>query len=375
MKKTSIRLAAVVTASLALAAAANAAPFLAIGDGAELFATGTLGVRADDNIFLSNNATSDVIFDITPGLEFTFGKDGQVKGSLTLVDAFSNYTDHSDLNTDLFSTDFVAGYSDGKMKLDFAAGYHELNQNTVDTAAAAGGTLTRRDVSNVHVGGEVEVSEITSVSLGYTYVHTNYKRSGYGDSDDTTVPLNFYYKMTPKLDLSAGYQYRNFQTQIGQDSVDHFFNVGARGEFTPLLSGTVRIGYTKRTFDRGNDESLLGVDGSLTYALTPKTNVQMTISNQPDTSPQGQQQKNFSVGASVTSNVSDVLKLTGGLSYRAIDYLTRTDDYLEGNLGATYIVNAYVNLIGAYAYRHNSSVINSSEFTNNVFSLAANIRY
>ena len=59
-------------ALMALAGISHAAPFLAIGDGAELFATGTLGVRADDNIFLSGKATSDTIFDVNPGLTLDF---------------------------------------------------------------------------------------------------------------------------------------------------------------------------------------------------------------------------------------------------------------------------------------------------------------
>ena len=57
-----------IIALAALSSVVQAAPFLAIGDGAELFATGTLSVRADDNIFLSSKTTSDTIFDINPGL-------------------------------------------------------------------------------------------------------------------------------------------------------------------------------------------------------------------------------------------------------------------------------------------------------------------
>jgi hypothetical protein len=355
---------------LALSSAVQAAPFLAIGDGAELFATGTVGIRGDDNIFLSNKTTSDTIFEITPGAEITFGKDAQLKGSLALSDAFTSYADNSSLNTNLFSGDFRTRYDDGKMKLSLQTGYHELNQNTVDNRG-----LTRRDVFSIGGNGEVEVSEITSVAGGITATHTNYKRKGYSDSDDYVVPLNFYYKLTPKMDLSAGYQYRNFQTQIGKDSTDHFFNVGARGEFSPMLTGEFNVGVTTRKISGGNDETMLGLSGKLNYELTPKTGLQLTIANAPDTSPQGAQQKNFSVGGQVTSSISDQWSLNAGLNYRAIDYLTRTDDYLEGTLGAAYIVNAYVRLVGSYTYRNNSSVLSASEFTNNVFSISANLRY
>src|SRR6187431_1216288 len=118
--------------SAALGSAAHAAPFLAIGDGAELFVTGTLGVRSDDNIFLTGNEVSDTIFDINPGVEITFGKDAALKGALTLVDSFANYSDNSRLNTNLFSGDFRANYDDGKLKLKFNTGFHELNQNSAD---------------------------------------------------------------------------------------------------------------------------------------------------------------------------------------------------------------------------------------------------
>ena len=63
-------------------------------------------MRSDDNIFLARNAESDLVFDINPGVDITFGKNAQVKGSLTLVDSFSNYSDNSKLNTNLFSGAF-----------------------------------------------------------------------------------------------------------------------------------------------------------------------------------------------------------------------------------------------------------------------------
>ena len=91
--------------------------------------------------------------------------------------------------------------------------------------------------------------------------------------------------------------------------------------------------------------------------------------------PQGAQQKNFSLGGVITSSISDQWSVNAGLSYRGIDYLTRTDDYIEGTIGAAYIVNAYVRVVGSYVYRNNSSPLAGSEFTNNVFSISANLRY
>jgi len=356
--------------SAALGTAAHAAPFLAIGDGAELFVTGTLGIRSDDNVFLTANETSDTIFDINPGLEITFGKDAALKGSLTLVDSFANYSDNSKLNTNLFAGDFRASYDDGKLKLKFNTGFHELNQNAPDIQG-----LTRRDQFVVGAGAEVEISQITSVGAGVNFDHTNYKRLGYGDSDDFTVPVNFYYKWTEKVDLSLGYRYKNYETTVGLDSTDHYFNVGARGKFTPKLSGQFSAGVTTRDFASGGSETLPGFDASLSYELTPKTSLQFGGSNDFGTSPQGQQQKNLSFSSSVNINVDEQWSFNAGLSLRSVDYYTRTDDYLEGTIGGGYIVNAHVKVNVSYVYRNNDSELAGGDFKNNVFSVSASLRY
>lgn len=373
--KNSIRLALL---SASLGASAFAAPFMAIGDGAELFLTGTLGVRSDDNILLARNEESDLIFDIAPGAEITFGKNAQMKGSLIVSHTWSNYSDNSNLNTNLFNGDFVTKYDDGKLKLGFNLGYHELNQNSPDVRPVLAGLqpgLVRRDIFNAGGNTEVEISQITSVGAGVSYVHENYKRTGYTDSDVLTVPLDFYYKWTPKLDLSVGYRYRDTQVDIGSDSTDHFFNIGARGEFSPKLTGKVQVGWNQRKLDRGGDDDQLGVEGSLAYEISPKTNLQVGASNDFGTSPQGAQQKNTTLNGLITTKVSEEWALNVGLSWRAIDYGRRTDDYWEGQIGTTYIINSNIRIQGAYIHRDYSSDLRAAEFKNNVFSVAANFRY
>lgn len=378
MKKTT----QLVIALAALTTACHAAPFLAIGDGAELFATGTLGVRADDNIFLSNKATSDTVFEITPGLSLEFGKNADLKGYLSVTDAFSNYTDLSSLNTNLFSADFAANYDDKKTKLGFTAGYHELNQNTVDTALAAGGKLTRRDQFQVGAKGEVEITQITSVALGVNFDHINYKVGGYGDTDELKVPINFYYKWTQKTDLSLGYSYRNYQTTIGQDSNDHFFSVGLRGELLPLLQGEIAVGVDQRNISGGGSKTDPGLTANLSYEFSPKTKLTFTAGNNHSTSPQGAQQKNLSFGGSATIEVDKAWTVNAGLNWRNIAYSRfgaagpHEDDYVEGTVGASYVVNSQVKINGGYIYRNNSTNNrNGSEFTGNVFNISASFRY
>lgn len=356
--------------TLALSASAIGAPFMAIGDGAELFVTGDVGVRVDDNIFLTANETDDVIFDLTPGLELVFGKDAQMKGSLITEVAFSNYSDNSNLNTELFSGLFNSRYDDGKMKAGFNLSYVELNQNTPDLRG-----LVRRDIFNVGGNTEVAFTQLTAIGAGISYDNQNYKRANYSDFKTLTIPLDVYYKVTAKTDLSFGYRYRDNSTTLGQDSNDHFLSIGARGEFTPKLTGRFAIGLNTRDYDNGGDENGLGLDASFAYEVSPKTSLQFGASNDFGTSPQGQEQENLTLNAMIVTKVSEEWSINGGVSWRSIEYRSRTDDYFEGNIGAAYIVNANVRLIGAYVYRNYESNLAGSDFTNNVFSFAANLRY
>lgn len=373
--------------SASLAVASQAAPFIAVGDGAELFATGVLGVRSDDNILLAsdtpppgslgNKKESDVIFEITPGLDLTFGKGAQTQGSLKIADIFTNYADNSGLNTNLAQGDFVTKYNDGKSKLGINLGYHELNQNTVDTRG-----LVRRDVSTGNLNAEVDVSELTGVGGEFTYNHENFHPNNYVDADTITIPVNFYYKWTPKIDLSLGYQYRDFQCKNGLalDSTDNFFNIGARGEFTPLLTGKFAIGYTQRRFSGGyKSRSGLGVQSSFAYAVSAKSSVQFGVTNDFGTSPTGEQQKNLTANLTFDTKLSEVWSVNAGVNYRAITYnfnkVGRTDDYYEAVIGAGYTINNNVRLVGSYTYRTYKSDVLASEFDNNVFAISAIFRY
>jgi polysaccharide biosynthesis protein VpsM len=356
---------------LSLVAKSTAAPFLAVGDGAELFVTGNLGVRSDDNIFLAANADADVIFEVAPGLDLTFGKNGQLQGSLTVVDSITNYSDNSSLNTNLLGVNFNASYADGsKLKTKTALGYNETNQNTSDIRG-----LTRRDTFTASVSGEAEFSPLTAFSLGATFEKSDYKRASYSDSDTLTVPFNFYYKATPKSDISLGYRFRDNQTVIGSDSKDHFYSIGGRGDFTPKLKGSFAVGMNNRKLNTGGDESDLGIEAALTYELTPKAMLNIGLTRDFATSPQGLQQQNTSLNVQLAYKLDSYWSVNGAAVYRETEYTTRSDDYVEGSVGATYAFNSTVRIEGKYTHREYYSVISTSEFTNNVFSISAALRY
>jgi polysaccharide biosynthesis protein VpsM len=360
----------------ALGSAVQAAPFLAMGDSAELFLTGTLGVRADDNILLGANKTSDTIFDIVPGIEVVYGQNALTKGTAFYKENFTRYSSNSKLNKNLSSVGYNGTYDDQKMKINFKASYDQLAQNTVDVRA---GFLVRRDVTDVAGGSEIAVTDKSKVAGSVDFNRTNYKRTGFVDVDSTTIPLNYYYEISPKLDMSAGFQFRNNSVGTGgSNSKDYFYNVGARGEFTPKLKGMFAIGVTERHIDNGGTKTTPGIQSGLTYAVDEKTSVSFGVTNDYGYSGAGQSERNLTYNVGAQSRIADDWTVGGNLSYRSINYIgagSRTDDYLEGSLNATYVLNSMVNFTGGYTYRKLTSDLRPIEFNNSVFAIAANVRY
>ncbi len=349
---------------------------MAVGDNAELFVTAGAMVQSDDNIYLGAAAKSDTIYSFTPGLDLVFGKGSATTGDAYYNEEFRRFSSHTKQNTDLATVGAKADYSNGLTKASFNASYAEIAQNQIGATLTS--DIARRNVTNLGGSTEFSVSEKTKVSIGVNYVKTDYVPTAFISSDIVSVPVDVYYEANPKLDWSLGYGYRSSKLSgNADDNQDNFFNLGARGEFTPKLSGQIRVGVTERTFNRAGNQSLFGMQGNLTYQFSEKTTLQFNASNDFANAGTGESTKNLSFGGSVSSKLTEQWAINAGINWRSIGYPTRTDDYVEGSVGATYIYNNYFNVTATYTYRNNSSNKASagSEFTNNVFALGANVRY
>ena len=351
-----------------------------IGDNAELFLTGAVAIRLDNNIFLNAaNEESDTIWAVTPGLDLVFGKGSATTGNLYFKEEIRRYSDFDALNISLADVGFNSRYDNGKSKVSIRARYLEQQQN--DNGIIATGTIVERDTTSLGFNAETDISEKTNVGFGLTYDKTKFGVNSYIDNDTWGIPIDIYHEMSPKLDLSLGYRYQSYTLRVG-DSKSHFFNVGARGEFTPKLNGQLRIGYSKRHFERARaDESVLGINSSLTYSYSEKTYYQITISNDFGNGPGGEPTKGFGLAVGLNSQMTQQWILTAYLQYRAIDYggigavLPRSDKFLEGQVGIVYQVNTYCNLQVAYMHRNNNSDLAIADYSNNLFTIGANFRY
>lgn len=352
-----------------------AAPFAAVGDSAELFLTAEVAMEMDDNIYLRRSGleVDDLIWKFTPGLDLKFGQNAMTQGNVFYSHSFHRYSDTSSQNTDLPSLGLNSLYSNGKSKFDFGASYAETANNEV----SAPGAILEKNSTSLRAIGEFSLSEKTSFGVGVRYESAEYPAAGiYRDSDTWTVPLDFYYDASPKLQGSIGYQYRNTDLAgNGIDAKDHFFSIGARGEFTPKLTGQIRVGYVTRNFSNNRDESDFGAKADLTYAASEKTSVSLGASSDYETTPTGETNQVKSFNSSANFRIDEQWAWNVDLSLRSMDYTTRTDDMFSVGGGFSYAFNQNLRFAGRYVHKSQSSPLAAAEWDNNVFSLTASLRY
>jgi hypothetical protein len=355
------------------------APFLAIGDNAELFLTARAETRFEDNITftMDDDKRDDVVFEAKPGAELVFGKNSLTSGSFSVAERLIAYSDNTDYNVQLMELAFSSSYEGAKLRVLTRASFTERNQNEKDSTG-----LIRRDSTNAGVTGELAVSEKSKLGAGFSYDKTDYKKENFEDRETYVVPLNYYFAIRPKVDLSFGVQYRATEVdETGATSLDSeqlFYNVGARGEFTPKLSGSFRVGYATREGDEGGDSDIIGLDAGFVYQYSLKTQFTLDLGNDFDTSSAGRGQEVQSVAVGVRSSFAPGFTASASIGYDMTDYVgsDREDDYFRGFAGISYTVNQHLSLEANYNYLDNSSDGSAgSEFTANILTLAANFRY
>lgn len=363
---------------LTLGSVHYAGAFVKTGPDDELFVTGTINAEENDNLFLSHsNAKSDLTFNLTPGLDWDFGKNSTNQGSLMIGDDFQLFTSESSLDTNLPMASFSDVYDDSKTKVNLDANYQKLDQATRDVRLV--GHLVKRDWTHLDATGEVSVSEKTSVSAGAIFDDTVYHQAGYDNWEWFSIPLKYYYKVEPKLDVSAGFTYQNNTVgSPGVNSDEYFYNVGARGEFTEKFTGEFSVGYEQIQFKRGSNDSGLGAISNFNYSYSPKTTFTLGLNSGYAYSPAGATAYRTSgVTGSVQSKITEQWTIGGSIGYSAYRYITtpERDNYYNAGVNLTYVVSTYVSVQGGYRYTKDDSNIVLDNFTNNIFSLGLVVKY
>jgi hypothetical protein len=358
-------------------ASSGADPLLTFGPDVPLFISATASVRRDDNIFLSSqDKQSDTLLMLTPGLDFHW-TGGQAKLAISASEQFSRYSKNHDLNDELANIQGNFGVSGAYASLSAAGSFEQEDQSSLGVQSSD--EAVKHAVGSAALNGEFTVAPKTVIGLGGDFSRTTYPEVGFIATNTWTFPVNVFYAITPKSDLSLGYTYGLTRLDTGTgDSDSKFYNVGARGQFTPKLSGHIQVGVTESELDIGVRNRNLGLDASLDYAFSPNTTFSLNATSGFSTSPLGTSEKVETVGLTGRTMLSQSWTVSLSGNYEATDYLTaigRRDGFWVADMGVSYIWTSTTDLKLDYAFRRNNSTLDAATFDDNVLTLSAASRF
>lgn len=371
----------------------SAAPVIGFGENSNVVWRLGGAIQHNDNIFLdSTNEESDTIWVFSPGVELHFGREpSNANVNISYVHDFVTYGDNKRLNRDSPDGRLNGFYKTPKSRIDYAVSYKENSQN--DASNNLVGDLARRNILRLNVRGEWDMSAKSSLSAAYQLDDVAYDSPRFHDRDATSIPVNYYWEVTPKLDMSVGYRYRNtsfsrspeFISQNRNDPLnyrpdfdDQFFNVGVRGQLGAKTTGEIRVGIQERDFNASGvkDEDLFSADASVTWQATEKSNVSVLLSRDFNADAFGTSIESTDVQLAGSTKLSEQVSGFASLRFSDDKYsVGRSDDGTFGQVGVTFTPNMYSAISLAYVIYNNDSDFLPADFDNNVINISGTLRY
>jgi predicted porin len=352
-------------------------PLLSFGPDVPLFITASASVRHDDNVLLSpTTKEGDVIYLFIPGVDLHY-KGSQASLGFSFDEQFSHYEKFHNLDDHLANLAASGAYQGAESDFGLNASFVQEDQTTINAQSLD--QTVKHTISSVSSNAEFALTAKTRIGFTPSYNYAEFPEVGFQNSKIWTVPVDLYYSMTPKTALSVGYAYSKTTTELGTgDSKGNFLNVGVRGELTPKLSGQIRIGETELKPVAQPSTRQLGVETSLIYAFSPKTNFSLFVNNGFAPSAAGNQTEVLAAGISGSFELSQAWSANLSVGTTTTKYLItppRTDHFWNASLLVTYMVTQNFDLQASYLYRKNDSNLQLVTFDDNVATFTAACKF
>lgn len=386
-----------------------AAPLVSIGDSVDVFFNGSSSLRWSSNIFRNeDNEVDDLVWTLSPGFEVNVGR-GVSNADLSVITRYDiiRYDDNDQLDVELFHIKALGSYRTSRLDLSASASFDEEKSNSGDSNLTQ--DLIETNNYGASLNGEYRFSPKFSFGAGVRYSEKEYLSpydDRFADRESYTVPLDLFYELTPKVDLSVGYTYTNTDIEetynpsslsyVGEyETESHFINVGARGNLLPKLTGFFKVGYRMRSSDdserifdpygaavvlpktKRNDSGMLGLDADLTWAATPKFTARLALGRDFGVGGEGQSTENSSINLSGNYSITSHFAASANLGYTLRDYSNtdREDDQYNGGFRLSYSPNQNWRFSSGYTYTENNSSDANRSYENHTLDLTATLRY
>jgi hypothetical protein len=224
---------------------------------------------------------------------------------------------------------------------------------------------------------------LTAFSVGVQYDEMDFRDPALTSYQSVSVPVTYYYRVRPNMDLTASYRYRKTQVDgIFPNSRDNFFSIGAQGELgSPLFVGNATIGYQERKLRGVNMKSdSVFYNFMVTYLASARISHFVNFSRDFRTS---SNQGNTFTYASLTvgsrARLTNTISANASFTYAEADYRqagNREEDHVFFNVGMTYSPNDYLNINANYGYTNvDGTGFSASNYVRSRVSVSASVRY
>lgn len=343
----------------------------------QLFVFGNVTFGYDSNIFSDSSNRDDYTVNGTVGAEIK-RRAGIIAVNATATLSYASYGSYSDENS--FNPNFHVEFNKTTGRTTGAFTVSAYRESRSDSAVNL-----RTNSWNFPVGLSLKYP----VNDKYYFTsQTNYLRRRYVDSTvlanytDYSQALDVFYVYTSKLDLVGGYRIRVSQTSTGDDSIDHWFNVGATGGLFAKLNGTVRLGYQVRDVSGLADRQYAHFNAlaGVTWPVTRKFNLSGQLSRDFSTIATGASVDSTSASLRAGYNATRKIEFSAGVSYGQNRFLgtpppARRDTFFSWDAGARYKLNEHLQVGATYTYFRNWSTFAFSDFDRQGFSVDISSRY
>ncbi|NDV61144.1 outer membrane beta-barrel protein [Puniceicoccales bacterium CK1056] len=333
-----------------------------------------------DNLFHRRTETKDDYMEFSPGFEIKLSRDAATTVSFRYQHRFTSFSKYSELDGDYSDLSGQIRYNSGRMLTSGYVQYEELASNSADVNLE--GVLIERD--EFDAGGRIkyDVSELTAIEVGVDYSEVDYDLAQFTDYDSFSIPITLFYRVRPKIDLTAGVRLREVDTSGTVDYDDTYYFIGAVGEFfSPMLFADIRIGFQDREFDGADfDTSSATYDITFIYTGDVKTTVYAGISRDYRTSAIGGGAYTYtSATLGARYSLNEVFGFNASIVVGESDYeqSPRAEDLTTFDAGVTYNPNDFLTIQAGYRSQDVSGKdpVFSSDYQTNTFRVSASVRY
>lgn len=365
-----------------VAVSSHAAPLVTIGD------IGTVSLNAqatyewDNNIFRQEtNEVKDVLLTFSPGFDAVLGRNAaDLDIGLSASVDFNRFQDKDELDSELLHFLANAAYRGSRLELSARAGYDETKSNT--ELANRQGDLLERETTNFDIHGEYTLSPKFSFGFGVNWNEIAYVgnfAASYSDRVYTKFPVDIFYELTPKLDISAGYVRSYIDVEgAGLDATTDNLNVGLRGELLPKLSGSLKVGYNHYENDNGSrNTASMSITSSLSWRASSKFTHNLDFDRNFDASATGTGTEVTDLRWSTSYFLNNKTLLSARAGFKVRDYMVedRKDELTSLGLNGSYRINSNWNINAGYVFSNNDSNRAGASYDDDILTITAILIY